>query len=277
MLHPSTLERLTASEGEYNDKMGATSIAVANFSTHTPIKTSLLDLLRLFVSHFIQVFNLGVARNKYPAGHRAFYDLETTSAAVPNIAADDEALSWATRLVEGDANRITAGGLPMGNPEIAEVTLARTNAMEAFTAQSTLKDAMDAAQEAVEDMNEDVDSLIKRVWDEVEAFYSEESAESKRANAREWGVVYVTEGASNSLTGLVKNAGGVVQEGAVVTIVESGAETETNSEGRYQFATVLTGDITIQAVLGALKGQVEVTIAEDAEGSTIEVGEIVVV
>jgi len=65
--------------------------------------------------------------------------------------------------------------------------------------------------------------------------------------------------------------------GATVTIVESGAETSSNNEGRYSQTTTTVGLVTVRAVLGALTGQVQVTIPEDAEDTTIEVGDIVMV
>ena len=56
-------------------------------------------------------------------------------------------------------------------PSIAEVT-AEVNLFKTLNAsQSTLKDAYDNAQEAVSDMRPEVDSLILRIWDEVETAF----------------------------------------------------------------------------------------------------------
>lgn len=277
VLNASTVMRLNDTVPTYLDAVQAVNVARANMSANTPAKDAKVEAARLFTGHFIQVFNLGVKRNKYPKAHRAHYQLDVESDALPNLDSEANALTWADKLVTGDVTRLAAGGVAMANPAIAEVDTALGEAIVAFNAQTTLKDALDEAQEALEVLNEDADALIKRIWNEVEAYYSEEDAESMRNNARDFGVVYVTDAAVNTLTGLVKNASGVAQQGATVTVVESGSETTTNSEGRYTQETALTGTITIRATLGALSGEVQVTIAEDAEGTTIAVPDIVIV
>jgi len=68
-------------------------------------------------------------------------------------------------------------------------------------------------------LNEEADGVIKKVWDEVETFYNEEDKESQRANAREWGVVYVTVG----------------QEPATINIELRNISTGTNIPGDVYF------------------------------------------
>jgi len=276
VLRATTVTTLSSQTPVYNNALQDVAVAQSNLSGNTADKDPKMEDSRMFTSQFIQVFNFGVRRKKYPANHRAHYQLAVDSEAVPNLDAEADVLLWGQRIVDGDVTRLAAGGAPMTNPDAAEVDAKQDAALAAFNLQSTLADALDAKQELVDDLNVDADTLIKRVWDEVESFYNDEAPDSKRANAREWGVVYITEGVTNTVTGLVKNTGGVPQPGADVVIVQSGADTVTNPEGRYSQPTNLTGTITIRVTLGTLKGETTVVIPENAEGQTINVGDIVV-
>lgn len=277
VLNPATVARLNDMAANYPTALQGMANAQAALSNNTKAKNPLMNVLKIFVSHFIQVFNLGVARGKYPQADRAYYQLDVESDALPNLDSESNIMLWAQRVVQGDGSRVTAGGLPMANPEVLEVINAQTPAVAAFTDQSTLADALDTQQEAIDTLNVEADKVIKRVWDEVEAFHGEETAESKRANAREWGVVYVTVNATNTLTGLVKTAGGAAVEGAQITLIESGGEAVSNNEGRYTHNTSLTGTVTIRATLGAQQGEAQITIPEDSEGVTFEVADITLV
>jgi hypothetical protein len=274
----NTQTRLTAMNTDYANALNAVALAQANLSTNTPQKDEAIARVRTFVSHFIQVFNLGVAREKYPAAHRAFYMLDVNSNALPDLNAENSVLLWSNRLEEGDANRIAAGGLPMANPEISEVAAERLATLTLFNAQSTLADALDTAQEALELLNEEADKLIKRVWDEVETFYGEEPTESMRENARQWGVVYITKGPDAVLTGLVKNPAGTPLAGQTVTLVQSGATATTNAEGRYEISTKTVGSVMLRVTAGAPPVNYDITaeIPEDHDGITITVADIVV-
>jgi hypothetical protein len=106
----------------------------------------------------------------------------------------------------------------MANPDIAEVQTALTAMETQMTIHDNFAFLLDQKQEAVESMHTLVDPIIKKVWDEAETFFNEETPESKRANARLWGVVYVTEGPPATLTGLVKDPLGAAVPNALLTM-----------------------------------------------------------
>jgi hypothetical protein len=273
----ATITRVTTQAPLYNQAMTAVATAKANLNTNTPLKDVAVNTCRLFVNHFIQVFNLGVARGKYPAGHRAYYHLETDSGALPDLGTEDLVKVWAHNLVEGDAVRLANGGLPMANPDISEVQAALTAMDTQLTSQANLKFILDEKQEAVDAQNILVDPIIKRVWDETETYFGEETPESKRANARLWGVVYVTEGPPATLSGLVKTVAGVPWEGITVTILETGATAITNHEGRYTMDTTILGVITVKAtVSAAASGSQTVNIPEHEDEINVSVADIVI-
>lgn len=276
VLKTSTATALTSAATAYNAAMQNVANARALLNAKTPVKDEAVQQCRQFCSHFIQVFNLGVARSKYQAGHRAFYHLEVSSDAVPALNAEGDVKLWGHYVVDGDAARVTAGGLAMANPDATEVA-AKLSTMETqLTEHSNMTDALDTATEAIEALNTNADILIKKVWDEVESVYNSETPESKRDNCREWGVVYVTDGAPAALSGLVKDSTGAAVPNASVLIKETGSETTTNTEGRYTLSTSVTGTITIMAGYPTgTKGQQVVSIPEHNTGIAIEVPDIV--
>lgn len=276
VLRPSTVTRLNHIAANFPSALQEVANANAALNSNTKTKDPLVAKLQTFVSHYIQVFNLGVARGKYPAGHRSYYNLDVDSSALPDIQSETNTLLWAQRVIAGDGARVAAGGLPMANPEVDEVIAAQTPAVAAVTQQTVLAETLDTEQEELEAFNVDADADIKRIWDEVESFYGNETPESKRENAREWGVVYVSEGVAATLTGLVKTAAGAAVEGATVTLVETGGEATTNNEGRYTLTTTVTGSVTVRATLGANSAEVSVVIPEEHEGVEIAVGDLVV-
>lgn len=237
-LTANTTLRLTAILADYNTKTQAIVNARLAYSSGTPQKDGAGNTLRTFISHFIQVFNLGVARGKYPAAHRSAYELPIDSAALPELTSDSDLLLWANRIVTGDATRLANGGLPMTNPDAAEVDAAKGIFNALFTNQSNLKDALDNAQEALDGILDEADKVIRKVWDELETHYNEETDESRRENMREWGVVYVTTGNEKTMSGTITYNGNP-GAGLYVRFKSGKKSAQANATGNYSITTRL--------------------------------------
>jgi hypothetical protein len=148
--------------------------------------------LRMFISHFFQSFNNAVARGMFAAEDRAYYQLDINSDAVPPLDSDEKLVTWAGNLLSGDAQRVAAGGEAMAMPTAAQVQVVFDQYQSVTGVLADRKAAYDAAQERVAGMRTVADSLIVRMWNEIEAAYSEDEAPSKRRKARQWGVVYIS-------------------------------------------------------------------------------------
>jgi hypothetical protein len=192
-LTANTKSRLNAMQLQFQTAMQNRSNALAAQGGSTATVNTAFENGRNHVSHFIQVFNFGVTRNVYPAAHRAYYTLDIGNDRLPQLKTEADVTTWGMRISAGDAARIAAGGTAMSNPTVTDVAAALTAFNTANTSQSGLKDAYDDAQEAVEALREEADKVIKKVWDEVETFFNEETPASKRRNSREWGVVYLSD------------------------------------------------------------------------------------
>jgi hypothetical protein len=207
----------------------------------------------MFISHFFQSFNNGVDRGMFPKDDRGFYQLPISSGAVPDLKSEEKIITWGDRIVAGDPLRVAAGGAPMAMPTAAEVT-AELNAYKAENnIQSNLKGAYDQAQEAVAALRPETDSLILRMWNEIETAYSEEAAPSKRRKSREWGVVYIPSPGEApspeefSIVGTITDSVTNNPVGDVgILVVETGQTYFSENNGTYFIPVLAPGNYTLQ-------------------------------
>ncbi|MFN0031618.1 MAG: hypothetical protein ACKVOR_05610 [Flavobacteriales bacterium] len=191
ILKADTTARLDAHQPLYEAAQNALSIAEVTYHLGIAKKNEKLGLCYMFVSHYLQVFNLAVARGEAPKEHRAFFKIDINSAAVPDISTDEKLLKVADDVVKGDVNRVAAGGIAILMPTIAQVTAAYNAYKQAYDEASTKLDALDAAQEALVALNTEADAVIRKAWADIEGQFAEEEPASRRANSTEWGVVYI--------------------------------------------------------------------------------------
>lgn len=187
-----TLAKLNELEPLFKKEIAERGAALSNQTQSTAEKMTAQDNLRMYISHFIQVFNFGVERGKYKATDRPFYQLDMSQTELPYLGNEPEVERWAQNIIKGETDRKGAGGEGMINPSAAEVEAAYLLFLEKNTGQSVLKDVYDKEQEDVERMRGEVQELIRDIWDEVEFEYRKESAPSMRRKAREYGVYYAT-------------------------------------------------------------------------------------
>ena len=269
-LSAATSSRLATGLSQMNAKMEAVMLAKAAYNANTVIKNEAQMDCFIYASHFFQVFNLGVKRGVYSAVQRDFFKLPIDSDALPDMDKSADLRLWAKRIVDGDPLRITAGGAAMSNPTTAEVSSRYTNFNTLFTDQSNLKDALDAAQEALEAILPEIDRVIKKVWDELETFYNEESDESRRANCVEWGVVYETVGNEKVLSGTV-TFNGAPAVGLVVHFKKGKNKSITSASGAYSLNTTLMNTQKIEINLLDENGEIlntwgfDVVLNEDGD------------
>lgn len=235
-----TKTRLAAIQTAYRTGYNAIAPAKQAMVTLTTTKTGFADVCRTLCSHFIQVFNLAVVRNFFPAADRAFYKLDVNTGNVPEMNTDAQIVQVAKDLKKGETDRTAGGAVAMAMPVIAEVNTAFTNLDGTLMTHSTAVDAYDQAQENLDAQNTEADAVIKKVWDEVETFYNEEEPASQRQNAREWGVVYVLTGSNKTVSGVVTDSvTSAPIEGAEIFFEDGNKKVLSAADGSYSLTTTL--------------------------------------
>ncbi len=179
--------------GRYRRDVGEAAAALAGQAALTTAHDTAHAGLAQLDSHFIQVFNLAVARGTFPRSDRAYYGLDINHSDLPPISTHDDAQLWAEKIVLGEAARLAAtpGATPMAMPAAAEVDTARTAASSVKQTQSEAKDAFDKEQADVSNSQPEIDALILDLWDTIEFQLRKLDGPSRRRRAREWGVIYI--------------------------------------------------------------------------------------
>ena len=65
---------------------------------------------RMYISHFIQVFNLAVIRGEIKKEQKKLYGLDPESHIVPDLSTEESLLEWGKKIIEGEQKRTAAGG-----------------------------------------------------------------------------------------------------------------------------------------------------------------------
>lgn len=156
-----------------------------------PEYSKALKMARLYISHFIQVMNMGILRGDLKKDMRKYYGLESSGNRIPPLNTEADIIKWGKKIIDGEHERISRGGTPMSNPTIAVVKVRYEKFREASQCQKSLKKKTAAAHEKVAALRPEADRIISDVWDEVEKSYKNLPDDLRREKAKNYGVVYV--------------------------------------------------------------------------------------
>jgi hypothetical protein len=150
-----------------------------------------LKKARLYISHFIQVVNMSIIRGEMQPQTRLYYGLKEDDKRLPALTSEKDLVEWGKKIIEGEQQRKSKGLPPVTNPTIAVVKVNYDNFIDAYQFQKQLQENHHRAAEKINALRKEADEVISRIWDEVEASFSKENEETKRARAKEYGLVYV--------------------------------------------------------------------------------------
>jgi len=146
---------------------------------------------RLYISHFIQVVDMAIARGEQPAKIRPLYGLDEDERKLPGLITEEDLISCGTKLIEGERNRKINGQAPITNPTIALVQVYFDKFIDAYNHQKSLKRRSSMAHENLEELRMKIDEIIQQTWNEIEDTFKDLPEEIKREKASDYGVVYV--------------------------------------------------------------------------------------
>ncbi len=150
----------------------------------------LLKRTKLYLSHFIQVVNMAIARGDLSPADRDFFGFGRDQSRVPAFGSEGEVIKWGEKIIEGETQRIKKGLTPVTNPTMAVVKVRYEDFLEAYRFQKILQKNLQRSQEKLVEQRAIVDSIIASVWNEVEDHFKNLSDEERRNNAKFYGIVY---------------------------------------------------------------------------------------
>lgn len=146
---------------------------------------------RLYLSHFIQVFNMCIARGEIKPELREMLSLPVESSSLPDISTDQLLLEWGNKVVAGEENRTARGlGNRIYNPSIAVVKVRLEKFTEIYNQHRDLLGAIDKQREKLEELRAKADELILAIWNSLEENCSNLSQEEKINIGQQYGIVY---------------------------------------------------------------------------------------
>lgn len=145
---------------------------------------------RLFISHFIQVFNLSVIRGDIKKDHKKLYQLDPESHTVPDLSTEHALLHWGKCIIDGENERIKLGGLPIYNPAIAKVKVHYEVFKEYKTTQKLYQSATTKSWEDLVQLREKGDQILLEIWNQVEEYFKDEKPYLRLQKCQSFGLVF---------------------------------------------------------------------------------------
>lgn len=145
---------------------------------------------RLYISHFIQVFNLAVIRGDIKKEHKLFYGLDPEVHNVPDLSTESSLLQWGKAVVDGENERIRNGGLPIYNPAIAKVKVHYEVFKEYKSTQKIHQNTTTRQWEELVNLREKGDAIILEIWNQVENYYKDLSPYERLEQCKDYGLIY---------------------------------------------------------------------------------------
>ena len=246
----STSDRLDIDTNTYNKGTQALTAAEQAARKANAFAEKQADLLRVNVGCFYSTFSNGVRLNLFSRQDKAYYNWNISVDKQPNVASNSNLMLVAEAIIVGDAKRVANGGIAMAFPTIKEFAAVYDSVKSAFDTAATCKIALNDAQKVVNDLNPIVDKTILKVWNEIEAFFSDLEDSAKRSVARTWGITYISTGSPAVVSGKILNS----VTGAPVANVEVhidgvNKKVKTDVNGAFTINTKLNGDLLLIAQL----------------------------
>ena len=155
---------------------------------------------RMYISHFLQVFNMSVIRGEIKKEHKKLYQLDPDNHTVPDLSTEQSVLEWGRRVIEGENERIKNGGMPIYNPTIAKVKVHYDVFKEYKSSQKIYQQTTNRNWEELVALRKQGDEIIIQLWDEIEEHFKTLPPYTRLQKCREYGVIYYYRKGEEELT-----------------------------------------------------------------------------
>ena len=149
-----------------------------------------IKMIRLYLSHFIQVLNFGVIRKEIKKESKKLYGLDPANFAVPDLSTEKALLYWGECIIKGEQERIANGGSPIYNPAIAKVSVHYDIFKDAEISQKIYQKSTNRTLERVAALRNNADVIILDIWNQVEDYYKSYPEEQRRTLCQIYGLKY---------------------------------------------------------------------------------------
>jgi len=159
--------------------------------TNNKVFVATFKKAKLYISHFLQVFNFAIIRGEIKPSARKYFEIDEKNGCLPDLKTENDVILWGRKVITGENNRVIKTGNPILSPKIAVVKVYYDEFVEKLNFQKMLQSISVRANAKVSSMRPKCDEIICTLWNEVEEYYSRETPERKREQASKYGVNYV--------------------------------------------------------------------------------------
>ncbi len=269
----TTLSKLSLLQNAYQSNVAAAAAALRGQTDITAVVNETRAQAGYFIADLLDAMQRAVRRGAFNASVRAYYQLPVGESKIPRMRTESEVLEWGTKAIQGETERLAAGGVAITFPDLSEVEEAFNAFKNANLQQAERKTAYENAQQAIANSNDEVDKLILKLWNETETFFDEGDKPTMRRKAREWGVVYVPSNgetpspADFSLIGKVTKLDGTPLADVTLMLALSNLaiETSTDASGNYYYGVLTPGTYQLLATKDGFDDATQADIGIEAD------------
>ncbi len=155
---------------------------------------------RMYISHFIQVLNLSVIRGEIKKEQKELYKLEIDNHILPDLSSEEDLIVWGQNIIDGENERIQAGGFPIYNPNIAKVKVHYEIFKEKQVMQQMHKKTANRTYEDLGVLRGQADAIILDIWNQVEKYYADKLPYERLRCCQAYGLIYYYRNGEKRLT-----------------------------------------------------------------------------
>lgn len=149
-----------------------------------------LNNIRTYISHFIQVFNLSVIRGEIKKEHKVQYGLNPDIHNVPDLSTEQAIFKCGKQIIQAENERVRQGGVPIYNPTIAKVQIHFEVFKEHKSNQKLYQATTNRYLEELAKMRIIGDQIIIQIWNRVEEHYANETPYNRLVKCESYGLKY---------------------------------------------------------------------------------------
>lgn len=149
-----------------------------------------LKTARMYVTHFMLVFNMCIKRKEFKDSDRNFYSMPEDMTELPDLSSDAAVLKWCSNVIKGERDRTARGGIPVYNPSVAKLAVHYDLFNDLYQKHTMLKKQTDESLERVAGMRAETDAVILEMWNMIEHYFSDMSGDERIEACRQYGVIY---------------------------------------------------------------------------------------
>ena len=157
---------------------------------------------RMYISHFIQILNMAIARGEIKADDRKFYELPLDSSRVPDLTTEEDLLYWGEKIIAGEFKRTNNGmkGYKLMNPTIALVQVHYDIFKDKQASHSIRRTSYNRTIDEMTDLRIKADAIILDIWNQVEEYYRDCKPYDRLCKCQAYGLIYYYRTGEKKLT-----------------------------------------------------------------------------